>query len=61
MVAAPSDGDDVAYLDNPLQGTVVERPADVPSLRQSWESVGAEAMSHGQTLRMISEAAEAWT
>ncbi|PYC64258.1 DNA-binding protein [Micromonospora arborensis] len=61
VIATPPDGDDVAYLDNPLQGTVIERQVDVRSLRQSWESVRAEAMSHGQTLRMISEAAEAWT
>ncbi|MFG3559073.1 Scr1 family TA system antitoxin-like transcriptional regulator [Micromonospora sp. NPDC047557] len=61
VIATPADGDDVAYLDNPLQGTVVERATDVLSLRQSWESVRAEAMSHRQTLSVMSEAAEAWT
>ncbi|MEU0551018.1 helix-turn-helix transcriptional regulator [Micromonospora sp. NPDC005979] len=61
VIATPADGDDVAYLDNPLKGTVIERPTDVLSLRQSWESVRAEAMPHGQTLSVISEAAEAWT
>ncbi|MEU7926999.1 helix-turn-helix transcriptional regulator [Micromonospora sp. NPDC049801] len=61
VIATPADGEDVAYLDNPLQGTVVERTADVLSLRQSWESVRAEALSHRQTLDVITEAAAAWT
>jgi hypothetical protein len=61
VVATPPDGDDLAYLDNQLQGTIVERAADVLSLRETWESVRAEALSHGQTIKMISEAAEAWT
>jgi hypothetical protein len=61
VVATPPDGDDLAYLDNQLQGTIVERAADVLSLRQTWESVRAEALSHGQTIKMIAEAAETWT
>ena len=61
VLAAPPDGDEIGYLDNQLQGTIVERTADVRSLRQTWESVRAEAISHGQTVKMISEAAEAWT
>lgn len=60
VLATPVQGDDVAYLDNQLTGTVVERPADVLHLRQMWESVRAEAMPKGQTLAVISEAAEAW-
>ncbi|NBE82857.1 helix-turn-helix domain-containing protein [Micromonospora rubida] len=61
VLATPPDGDDVGYLDNQLQGTIVERTADVHSLRQVWESVRAEALPHGATLTAISEAAEAWT
>ncbi|MEV4479627.1 Scr1 family TA system antitoxin-like transcriptional regulator [Micromonospora coxensis] len=61
VLATPPDGDDVGYLDNQLHGTIVERTADVNSLRQIWESVRAEAMPHGATLAAISEAAERWT
>lgn len=61
VLATPPEGDDMGYLDNQLQGTIVERSVDVHSLRQTWESVRAEAMPHGQTMKMISEAAEVWT
>jgi transcriptional regulator with XRE-family HTH domain len=61
VIATPSEGDDVAYLDNQLQGTIVERTVDVHSLRQTWESVRAEAMPSGATLKLISEAIELWT
>ncbi|RKN31910.1 helix-turn-helix domain-containing protein [Micromonospora musae] len=61
VLATPPEGDDIAYLDNQLHGTIVERSADVHSLRQTWESVRAEATPHGATLKLISEAAETWT
>ncbi|MBU8858508.1 MULTISPECIES: helix-turn-helix transcriptional regulator [unclassified Micromonospora] len=61
VLATPADGDDVGYLDNQLHGTIVERHADVKSLRQTWESVRAEAMPHGATLAAISEAAKRWS
>ncbi|RGC68257.1 hypothetical protein C5N14_14280 [Micromonospora sp. MW-13] len=61
VLATPPDSDDVGYLDNQLQGTIVERTVDVHLLRQVWESVRAEALPHGATLTAISEAAEAWT
>ncbi|GAB3067264.1 helix-turn-helix domain-containing protein [Micromonospora schwarzwaldensis] len=61
VLATPADGDDVGYLDNQLHGTIVERTTDVNSLRQTWESVRAEAMPHGATLAAISEAANRWS
>ncbi len=61
VLATPPDGDDVGYLDNQMHGTIVERTADVNSLRQTWESVRAEAMPHGATLAAISEAAKRWS
>ena len=61
VIATPAEGEDLAYLDNQLRGTIVERTVDVNSLRQNWESVRAEALPHGATLKMISEAAESWT
>ncbi|WFE38147.1 helix-turn-helix transcriptional regulator [Micromonospora sp. WMMD998] len=61
VLATPADGDDVGYLDNQLHGSIVERAADVKSLRQTWESARAEAMPHGATLAAISEAAKRWS
>ncbi|WP_255435982.1 DUF5753 domain-containing protein [Salinispora sp. H7-4] len=61
VIATPPEGEDIAYLDSQLHGTIVERTADVHSLRQTWESVRAEALPHGATLNLISEAIESWT
>ncbi|MFI7076290.1 Scr1 family TA system antitoxin-like transcriptional regulator [Micromonospora sp. NPDC049903] len=61
VIATPPEGDDIAYLDNQMRGSIVERTVDVNSLRQNWEAVRAEALPQGATLKMISEAAEAWT
>ncbi|MFY1624014.1 DUF5753 domain-containing protein [Micromonospora sp. WMMD735] len=61
VIATPPEGDDVAYLDNQLHGSIIERTADVHSLRRTWESVRAEALPHGATIKLISEAADSWT
>jgi transcriptional regulator with XRE-family HTH domain len=61
VIATPPQGDDVGYLDTQTRAIVVERLADMLLLRQVWESVRADALSHGQTITAISEAAEAWT
>ncbi|WP_308291106.1 helix-turn-helix transcriptional regulator [Micromonospora sp. RL09-050-HVF-A] len=61
VIATPPEGDDIAYLDNQLHGSIIERTADVHSLRRTWESVRAEALPHGATVKMISEAADSWT
>ncbi|MEU8022108.1 MULTISPECIES: helix-turn-helix domain-containing protein [Micromonospora] len=61
VLATLPEANDVGYLDNQLQGTIVERTVDIHSLRQGWESVRAEALPHGATLTAIMEAAEAWT
>ena len=46
----------IAYLDNQLHGSIIERTADVHSLRRTWELVRAEALPHGATVELISEA-----
>jgi transcriptional regulator with XRE-family HTH domain len=61
VIATPPEGTDVAYLDNQLKGTVVDRVPDVLALRHAWESVRAEALPQRQTLALIAEAAEGWT
>ncbi|MGW0436226.1 helix-turn-helix domain-containing protein [Micromonospora sp. NPDC003197] len=61
VIASPGEGDDVAYLDNQLKGHIVQNPADLLTLRNTWEAVRAEALSHGQTIEVIREAVRAWT
>ena len=61
VLATPPEGDDAAYLDNQLQGHIVQRQADVLSLREAWESVRAVALPHQQSVEMITEAAQAWS
>lgn len=61
VIATPASGDDIAWIDHQIKGTVVERPADVLTLRETWESVRAEAMPHRQSVTVISEAAQTWT
>lgn len=61
VIASPFDGNDVAYLDNQIKGTVVDTPSEVRLLNEAWEGVRSEALSHRQTVQMISEAIEQWT
>jgi transcriptional regulator with XRE-family HTH domain len=61
VLATPSEGDDLAYLDNQLQGHIVQRQADVLSLRETWESVRARALPHERSIELITEATQAWS
>jgi transcriptional regulator with XRE-family HTH domain len=61
VIATSLEGDELAYLDNQLQGHIVARPADVLSLRQTWEAVRAEALPRRQSLDLIAKVAEEWT
>jgi transcriptional regulator with XRE-family HTH domain len=61
VIATTAEGNDVAYLDNPLKGTVVDRATDVLFMRRAWELVRAEALPQRQTLALISEAVKQWT
>lgn len=60
-LATPPEGEDSAYLDNQLQGYVVQRRADVLSVAEAWEVVRSQALSQEQSLRMIEEAAQRWS
>ncbi|GAB3861523.1 helix-turn-helix transcriptional regulator [Micromonospora andamanensis] len=52
---------DVGYLDNRLQGQVVERAAEVAALREQWEATLAEALTLQQSTELILEVAKTWT
>jgi len=52
---------DVAYLDNQLQGVVVDRPGELLAIREAWEAVRGSALPHRQSIELIKEVAEIWT
>jgi hypothetical protein len=60
-IATLPGNQDVAHLDNQLQGLVAERPADILTIREAWESVRGVALPLPQSLEMIREVAETWT
>jgi|SRR6476660_1633836 len=60
-LATVPDGDEVAYMDNALQGTYAQRATDVRQLLSTWEAVRAEAFSPHHTLSVIKEAVQTWT
>ncbi|MFG1676662.1 Scr1 family TA system antitoxin-like transcriptional regulator [Micromonospora sp. NPDC049282] len=49
------------YLDNQLQGQVVSAPDEVAAILAAWEAVRGEALSHWQSVDLITEVAETWT
>lgn len=60
VIATLVDGDDVAYLDDQLQGRLVERSDDITVVRQLWESIRSEALNEQQSIELILEVAESW-
>ncbi|SCE83723.1 helix-turn-helix domain-containing protein [Micromonospora chokoriensis] len=62
FVIAHSDDHRVAgYLDNQLQGQVASDPDDIAAMMAAWENVRGEALSHRQSVDLISEVAESWS
>lgn len=61
VIATLQGGDNVAYIDNQLQGHIVHKTEDVLSLQHSWEALRAEALPHRQSMDIILEAARSCT
>jgi lambda repressor-like predicted transcriptional regulator len=62
FVIAHSDDHRVAgYLDNQLQGQVASDPDDIAAMMAAWENVRGEALSHRQSVDLITEVAESWS
>jgi hypothetical protein len=57
---AEYDGRDVAYLDAPDKGFVVDRAGILSRLKERWEVLRAEALPSRQSRDLILEVAEAW-
>jgi transcriptional regulator with XRE-family HTH domain len=60
VLATLEGGDEYAYLDNQLQGQVVDEPSSLIWVRQAWESIRGEALPHKQSIELIREVAEKW-
>ncbi|MBX7269858.1 helix-turn-helix transcriptional regulator [Micromonospora sp. Llam7] len=55
------DGSWIGHLESQLGGDVVDRPADLDTLFERWESVRTEALPRRQSLDLIKEVANQWT
>ncbi|MEQ4301201.1 helix-turn-helix transcriptional regulator [Plantactinospora sp. B6F1] len=61
LALATVDGRDVAFLDDPLGGRVVEDPDRVAALGEVWEAIREYALPGQPSLELIMEAAESWS
>jgi transcriptional regulator with XRE-family HTH domain len=61
VLATLRDDNEVAYLDNQVQGVVTDRREHLTWLRQAWESILADALPQQQSIDLIEEVAKTWT
>lgn len=59
-IANINGGSDVAYVDNQLNGEVVEGVEAVASLRNMFELFRAAALNRNESIRLIEKAADKW-
>jgi hypothetical protein len=60
VIATSTGREDVVYLEGQRHGQVVDRAEFVQQMVEVWESIRGEALSHQQSLELISEVAETW-
>jgi transcriptional regulator with XRE-family HTH domain len=61
VIAQSHDHRVAGYLDNQLQGQVASDPEDIAAMMAAWENVRGEALSHWQSVDLITEVAETWS
>ncbi|MEH0985960.1 helix-turn-helix domain-containing protein [Micromonospora sp. CPCC 205556] len=61
VIATSHDHRVAGYLDNQLQGQVVSDADDIAAILAAWENVRGEALSHWQSVDLITEVAETWS
>ncbi|MFF3867587.1 DUF5753 domain-containing protein [Micromonospora sp. NPDC001898] len=61
VIAASADHRLAGYLDNQIQGQVVSDPDDIAAILGAWENVRGEALSHWQSVELITEVAQTWS
>ncbi|MDX6744134.1 helix-turn-helix transcriptional regulator [Actinocorallia sp. A-T 12471] len=59
-IANLSSGGEVAYVDNQLNGEVVESPEAISHLRNSFETFRAAALNRSESLTVIEKAIDRW-
>lgn len=60
IIAELPDGSRVGHVDNQLTAQIVDRPNEIASLGVTWEMLRGEALSRGQSLDLLKEAAKTW-
>ncbi|MBE1486174.1 helix-turn-helix domain-containing protein [Plantactinospora soyae] len=58
VIATLSHGDDVGFLDDQLEGRLIERADEVAAINRIWETIRCEALSYPQSIELIQEVAE---
>ncbi|CCH22033.1 helix-turn-helix domain-containing protein [Micromonospora lupini] len=61
VIAHSHDHRVAGYLDNQLQGQVASDPDDIAAMMAAWENVRGEALSHRQSVDLMTEVAETWS
>ncbi|MFF0228685.1 DUF5753 domain-containing protein [Micromonospora sp. NPDC005254] len=61
VIAHSHDHRVAGYLDNQLQGQVASDPDDIAAMMAAWENVRGEALSHWQSVDLMTEVAETWS
>ncbi len=61
QVAKLNDGELVGYVDTAARGLVLDRPEDITTLLEAFESLRTDALPMKQSLQIIKKAAEQWT
>ena len=61
VLATLPEGDEVAYLDNRLQGQLVEHLDGLKDVRAHWEAILADALTLPQSTELLMEVAKTWT
>ncbi|WP_422753845.1 helix-turn-helix domain-containing protein [Micromonospora sp. WMMD708] len=60
VIATSPDHRMAGYLDNQLQGQVISDLDDLAAMMTAWENVRGEALSHRQSVDLITKVAQTW-
>ncbi|WP_229402096.1 DUF5753 domain-containing protein [Micromonospora okii] len=61
VIATSPDHRIAGYLDTQLHGEVASEPGDIAAILTAWENVRGEALSHWQSVDLITEVARTWS
>jgi hypothetical protein len=61
IVAELEGGTRVAHVDSQAQAQIIDQSPEIATLDRRWERIRGEALSRGQSLDLLREAASSWT